>query len=128
MPIDVGALFRSLVVASWADRNDFVVRFRWSRFAYFFILHVLLELFLPVSGPLLHLCVPKMQLRNMGFSGCFYVTLFEFIVFFGVVAIIVNHWFLMPGADSDWSIVCVVCVAFILRIFVVSVRYGFTSD
>ena len=64
------ALFNNSIISSWADRQDYDVRFNCSRFLFYFLMHVILETMLPVTLLPFCLCFNKNQLRNMGFGRC----------------------------------------------------------
>ena len=62
----------------------------------------------------------------MGFATCNFAGLYETFIFLLFWSIILSYYFFEPQLFDFW-ILYVSMIAFILRIFVVSVRYGYTN-
>ena len=88
------------------------------------LLHLLLESMLPIMVIFLLLFISKNRLYNQGFLGCHFVTILEYANYFSNLISILVYISFKP--DQDLSFILIIITANVLRIFIVSIRYGYT--
>ena len=117
-------VIKTVIVSSEYYRKQHEVNFNFKYFLQSMLLHLLLESMLPIMVILLRLCVNKNRLYNQGFMGCHFVTVLEYANYFANLSSILVFFIFKP--NQSISFILILISANLLRMFIVSIRYGYT--